>query len=556
MRRIVSVWLPLWPIERLARHEPDALPDGAPLALVENGQHGLRITAINATAAHMGVRTGIALADARAACPMLLSRPAEPARDRAALLKLARWSGRYGPSCNRDGDDGLWIDVTGVAHLFGGEAALLHDLQSRLAAFGVTAHAAIAGTLGAAHALARYGNRLNQRMAGRAHIAPHGGERTALASLPVEALRLDRDTVLLLKRLGLKRTGQLYDLPRPALERRFSSEASSKSKARDAAHLAGAVLVRLDQALGERQEPHAPLREAPQLSRRRTWSEPLISSESLENEIAALAGELARTLEERGLGCRRLRLTLYRADGSVAEASAGLSRASRDPAHMMRLLGEKLGSIDAGFGIDIAALDALTIEPLGTRQTTLRQQQERGSGPEIAALVDRLANRLGSARITCLAPGESHIPERTEQRVAMHSGRPATGAPRTHEEKRVPGGARPPFLLSPPEPIVVMAEVPEGPPRHFTWRRIRHRIAKAQGPERIAPEWWHTLSTAPPPQKAEAGGSNPEAHRDRPRDYYAVEDEAGARFWLFREGLYQSVAEEGAPRWFLHGLFG
>lgn len=240
MRRIVSVWLPLWPIERLARARSTAVPDEAPLALVQSGSHGIRITAVNACAAKEGVRIGQALADARASLPSLLSRPAEPERDRAVLEQLARWCGRYGANRNVDGEDGLWIDVTGVAHLFGGEERLVADLIARLSRFGVTVRVGLADTLGAAHALARF--------APSPALAPAGTSEARLAALPVEALRLAPETVLLLRRLGLKRIGQLFLLPRAALERRFRS-----------AQTADAVLRRLDEALGVRSEPLAPL---------------------------------------------------------------------------------------------------------------------------------------------------------------------------------------------------------------------------------------------------------------------------------------------------------
>lgn len=556
MRRIASVWLPMWPIERMRRHTPSAVPDDAPLALVESGARGIRITAVNVTAARHGVAVGSALADARAALPGLLSRLAEPEQDRAALLRLARWCGRYGPACNTDGDDGLWIDVTGVAHLFGGEETLLGDLVRRMARFRLTARVGLAGTLGTAHALARYGS---PRRAQAPHaIAPPGAERDALAALPVEALRLDGETALLLKRLGLRRIGQLYALPRATLERRFSSEASSRSKANAGARLAAAVLVRLDQALGTREEPRAALRDPPALSRRCSWSEPLISSEALENETAALASGLCSLLEEAGLAATRIRLTLYRADGTIAEIGAGLSRPSRDPVHMMRLLAEKLASVDAGFGIDVAALDALSVEPLDAGQARLGHDRSQSSEAGIAALVDRLANRLGSGCVTSLAPVESHIPERAERRMAAGGAsssrvRSKGGGEGQKQAHAQPALLRPPFLLAEPEPITVMAEVPEGPPRRFTWRRMLHRIVKAEGPERIAPEWWRALEGVGT-RRADGERQKPSSQM-RPRDYYAIEDESGARFWVFREGLYQSAAEDGPPRWFLHGIF-
>jgi protein ImuB len=514
MRRVVSVWLPAWPIERLARVTPAAVPDDKPLALVETGSHGIRITAVNARAAVEGARVGQALADARAALPALLSRPAEPRRDRAALLRLARWCGRYGPNRNIDGADGLWIDVTGVAHLYGGEAELLQDLCARLSGFGLAVRAGLADTLGAAHALARF--------ARSPAIAPPGETPALLAPLPVAALRLAPATEKLLRRLGLKGIGQLYALPRAALNRRFRS-----------AQAAEAVLTRLDQALGVRSEPVRPLAEPPALFVQRPFADPLIASAGLEAETARLCDELCAVLDARGLGARQVSLSLYRADGTVAEVQAGMSFACRAPDHLLGLLSEKLAEIDAGFGVDALALAAVQVERRVAEQAGLTGRLDAARDP--ARLVDRLTNRLGADRVVRAEPRASHIPERTQACV------PALGEKNRARQPAVwPAGGlpRPAFLLARPEPIAVIAEIPEGPPARFTWRRVERRVKRAQGPQRIAPEWWGEIGT----QK-----------KSRTRDYYRLEDEEGAGYWVFRAGLYG--AEEGAPAWFLHGLY-
>lgn len=497
---------------------------------------------------------GLSLADARAAVPNLVSYPAEAERDTQALERLALWLGRYGPSRNVEGCDGVWIDTIGVAHLFGGEAALLEDLVGRLAGFGIMACAGLADTPGAAYALARFAP--SRR---RTTIAPAGEEQTAaaLAGLPVAALRLSSETVVLLKRLGLARIGQLAELPRTSLERRFSSEASTRSRAGQAKikALADAVLVRLDQALGRQSEPRATLGEPPMLSERRSWGEPLISSDVLVSEISALAEDLSRALKAAGLGARRIALHLYRADGTIAHAQAGLARASAESAHFMHLLGHKLAAIDAGFGIDVAVLDAVLAEPLDGEQATLGRA---GAVPEqaITALVDRLANRLGAKNVFRLAPRASHVPERAAMRTAPF-------APVIIDPATMPGsapGERPFLLLSPPEPITVMAEVPDGPPMRFTWRRVAYAVAKAAGPERIAPEWWrhlvHPNAKASAPADDGLGGDfvDPDT-REKTRDYYVAETSDGARFWMYREGFYGAIDAGGAPRWFLHGLF-
>jgi protein ImuB len=567
MGRIVSVWLPLLPIERLKRQRrtygrtPDTsgpdqcIPKHRPFALVATEERGLKLTAINALSATNGLHPGMGLADARAICPLLLTLPADLEKDAGSLRALARWSSRYSPALNTDGEDGLWLDVTGVPHLFGGEAEFLADIERRLQSLGFSARLALAPTLGGAHALARFEHASQI-------IVPEGKIRSALAALPVEALRLEPDTVSLLKRLGLKRIGQLYDLPRASLERRFHSK--------DAA---AAVLDRLDQALGTREEPRAPLFPAPCYEAALPFSEPLITHEGVAAALDQLARELCRRLSRGRMGARRTRLVLDRADGSFAAIEAGLSAPSREPLHLLRLLEDKIGTLDLGFGVDLMRLTALVAEPLPLAQTSFAETRER-TAPE--PLIDRLANRLGASAVRRLYSLASHLPERAQQVKGALTGAPSW----TETEPTKP--PRPALLFARPEPLHVLAEIPEGPPARFTWRLVTRRVVKAEGPERIAPEWWRKLlsrsgaaNTLPPldgeggeakgrsgwgetesrsPPPAAFGGTLPTRGRDaRPRDYYRIEDEDGHRYWVFREGLYQ---EGELPSWYLHGVFG
>jgi protein ImuB len=564
MPRIVSIWLPHWPIERLRRHNPDAVAPDQPIALVESNAQGLVITAVNGRAASQGVRIGATLADARAALPTLASRPAEPDRDQRALLKLARWVGRFGPSRNRDGSDGLWVDVTGVAHLFGGEDKLLADLVQRLQRFGVTARAGLADTYGAAHAMARFGVHDGNGDRNWAAIPP-GEDRARLAHCPVDALRLAPATILLLRRLGLKRIGQLYDVPRVSLERRFATAYAAKKGLRSGssradAGLASAVLTRLDQALGLALEPLRPLSTPPVLEQRQTWSEPLMSADVLDNEMMRLAEALCTTLRAQGLGARHVGLALYRTDGSVVGVEARFSSASADAVHVMGLLREKLGGIDCGFGVDVAAIEALTAERLDATQVSLDRGGADQAARATATLIDRLTGRLGPCSVYRLDAQASHNPERANIRVAaqatMRVAVKANTRVATQIEtssatpERDPPRQRPALLITPPEPITIMAEVPEGIPRQFVWRRVHHRIVKGEGPERLEPEWWRWLATPGAPAHA----------ANRARDYYRLEDNAGAMFWVFREGLYETFVDAApspsAPRWFMHGLMG
>ena len=324
MSRMVSIYLPHLPLERLKR-AGKALTDDRPFALVGSEERGLLLTAVNGASAAQGLIPGMGLADARAICPHLLTAPAEARKDADALLDLASWASlRYSPTLNVDGDDGLWLDVTGVAHLFGGEAELLADLEGRLARAGLTARLALAETLGGAHALARFART-------SPIVVPHGKITPALAGLPVEALRLEPEIAHLLRRLGLKRIGQLYTLPRASLERRFHAK-----------DVAEAVLLRLDQALGEREEKRAPLRPAADFTVRLPFPEPLITHEGVLAGLDYLAEELCALLARKGRGARRLALWLCRSDGSSAVVEAGLSAPSRERRHLLNLFKDKI----------------------------------------------------------------------------------------------------------------------------------------------------------------------------------------------------------------------
>ncbi len=555
MSRVVSVWLPAWPIERLRRKTTQAIP--GPLVLVQSGVHGLTISAADGAALALGIRVGTSLADARAVHGHLVVRPAEPGRDAAALRRLARWFGRYGPARNADGADGAWIDVTGVPHLFGGEEGLAADLIGRLAAASVTAQVGIADTLGAAHALARFAASAPAPSA----IAVPGAAKAAIASLPVAALRLDPDLVRLLNRLGLRHVDTLFGLSRSALERRFRMSGPSRAGAVKAD--AFSALMRLDQALGTIREPLRPFFAQPDVSARLAFEDPLLTSEGLTTVVRELCTRVSQQLEALKLGARRFQLRLYRVDSSVAEIGVGTSAPSHNAHHVFHLIQEKLGTIDAGFGIDVVELGARNLNPLAAEQMALTPA-DRQARTNPALLIDRLLNRLGPDRLYGLSPHESHIPERGSVRTRplshtsrgpskSHAPTASTGGPSWSGVSTLPAqtSSRPPLLLSPPEAIEVIAEVPEGAPHRLLWRRVLRRIVRAEGPERIAGEWWRLL----PP--GEAGGIG---HRPATRDYYRLEDATGAGFWVFREGLWDSDEREeellhSAPRWFMHGVF-
>ncbi|MBU2533655.1 MAG: DNA polymerase Y family protein, partial [Alphaproteobacteria bacterium] len=402
MKRFASIWLPAFAIDRMRRQQPGLVPQDKPAVLVESGPRGIVVTAVNGPAARGSIQPGQMLADVRAVLPGLLTHLAQPGRDRRALHQLALWLGRYGPSRNTEGNDGLWVETTGAAHLFGGEEALARDCIERLRRVGLQASVAIADTRSAAFALARYGLSGKQFV-----IAPKGDTRAALADLPVEGLQLTGDLVILLRRLGLKRIGQLYGLPRAALARRFreaaprggSNRRHSRGLMRQSRHAgwAEALVMRLDQALGELGEPARGMIEPPVHRFHRAYAEPLISHEGILAALDELAKRLCAALMERDEGARMLRFTICRADGSAADVLVRTIRPASEPQHVAELFRMRMERMDAGFGIDAIVLEALKTQRLEHEQESLAGARGAGGGPgdrrDPGELVDRLVNR-------------------------------------------------------------------------------------------------------------------------------------------------------------------
>lgn len=475
-----------------------------PLALVRKDGNRRVVHAADSAALELGVFVGMPASQAQALVPGLRVEEADPAADAAGLRRLAAWCLRFTPLTALCAPDGVWLDITGCAHLFGGEDALLQMVLDRLTESGVTARVAVADTPGCAHALARHGLDV-------ACVVPPGAQAAALTSLPVRALRLEPDVVAGLQLLGFATVGQLAATPRGPLARRFGGEA----------------LRRLDQALGrvaEVLEPVAP----PDLVRvRQGFPEPISTPEDLRRVTELLAGQLADKLRQRDLGACRLDLVFGRMDGVRQAVRVGLAAPSRDAAHMARLLGERLESVDPGFGVENVALAASLTGRLGARQAL--SDLTVPAETDLAALIDTLLNRLGPGGLFRVAPVESDLPERAVRRVGP-AARPEGGWP-----AHLP---RPPRLFSPPRPVQAMALLPDHPPAQFTWRDRRHVVRRADGPERVYGEWWL---------------SDEECFAVR--DYFQVEDEAGQRFWLFREGDGERP-ETGGMGWFLHGVFG
>lgn len=511
-QRIVSLWLRRLSTDRIARQRS---PDPRPLVVAGKRGNAEAVVALDAVAERRGLRLPIALAQARAMHPDLNVVPEDAAADAQLLAAMADWCVRYTPLAALDAPDGLLLDIAGCAHLFGGEAALLEDLQRRMSGFGFAVRAGIADTIGAAWAVARFSD---------ATSVACGDERAALAPLPLQALRIADETAAALRRVGFRRVGDIMDVPRAPLAARFG----------------GDLLRRLDRALGKEREPLTPrLPVAPYVAEQ-PFAEPITREEDVLAVTERLAGRLAALLERRGEGLRRVELMLFRTDGQVFRLQAGTSRPLRSVREVRALFVERLAALsdplDPGFGFDLARLNVIAAEPSPPQQGTLGEAVDDG---DVDRLVDRLSARLGARRVSRLVAQDSHIPEIAAAAVPAQAQRAETdggwAAFRCFRDG-VGLNPRPLRLLTTPEPIEALASVPDGPPIRFRWRRALHEVTAAEGPERIEGAWWGAQETA----------------GNLARDYFRVEDKAGRRFWIFRAGLYRDTA---APAWFLHGMF-
>lgn len=481
-------------------------PADQPLVLI--GREGRRrvVTAIDINAQRLGLRLGMPVAKAQAIAPGLIVLDADRQADADGLIKLALWAlQRVSPMVMADPPDGLVIDTTGADHLHGGEGAMLQAIVQRFSSSGIETRAAVADTWGAAHAAARFLGRATT-------IIPEGAAEPLLRALPISALRLDPEIVAGLRKLGFEQIGELLDQPRAPLALRFGPE----------------IGRRLDQALGRATEPVDPTREPEIVEVRRVFGEPIGAAETISRYIGKLVVALCQELEARGLGARRLDLLVHRVDGIRQAVRVGTAQPVRDVKRLTRLLTEKIDTIDPGFGIEVMELAAILAEPFQERQIISSLVEEPEA--DVSDLIDILANRVGQNRICRFSPVQSDVPERSVTRVAPLA--PETGA--TWEGD----WARPPRLLSRPEPVETMALLPDHPPVWFTWRGVRRRVRRADGPERIRNEWWRR-----------------DAEMTTVRDYFRVEDETGERYWLFRSGDGEH-SDSGSQRWFLHGIFG
>ena len=503
-RRYLALFFPFLPAERWLRAAPR--PPDTPLVFAEKARGAMRLASVDAAALAVGLRPGMPLADARAQVGELTVVPHDPVRDAEWLDRLAQGCARYTPLVALDAHDGLILDIAGAAHLFGGETGLIADIEMRFARLGMTLRPALGPTADAARALARY----------QARPAPD--EAGAIRRLPVAALELEAEATTALMRAGLKTIGDLASRPMANLAARFG---------------AGAAMA-LRRILGDAPSPLDPRVTPPQVAAERRFAEPLGSTAHATKVLTELAAEAIEELGERGKGGRHFRATFFRSDGLARTIAVETGHPTRDAGLVMRLFAERMDGLadplDPGFGFDMIRLAVPRLEALGASQLGL----EGGAVKEAAIdeLADRLATRLGRGRVRRLRPADTHIPEQAQLEL------PAIDAPAPLPWQAPEPGeppTRPFHLFDPPQPIEVIAEVPDGPPQRFRWRRAFHAIRRYEGPERIAAEWW---------RRRDNGGLT--------RDYYRVEDAQGRRFWLFRHGLYD---EKPDPRWYIHGVF-
>jgi protein ImuB len=490
-----------------------------PSVVVAKQHNALQIFAFDDAAARLGLEVGLPLANARAICPQLRVYDADEAADAQALNAIAEWCDRFTPLVALDSPHGLFLDITGCVHLFGGEAAMMRLMCDVLTAQGFAVSAAIAGTSICARTMTRH-------VHGR--IVRDGEEADAVKPLPVSALGAGAAIVTGLRRAGLKTIGDVACRARHEITARFGADFTTL----------------LEQALGQSDAPISPRKPLPDYIVEKRFAEPVATEAVISATLSGLAGMLVAAMAQQGKGARRLEARFFRTDGAVRTIIVDTGQPVTRAEVIDRLFRERLSALsdplDPGFGFDLIRLSSSRTELVVQQQRDLDANVH--DNDELTALIDRIAARIGGRRVVVHLPQDTHIPERAVLAApAQHHLAAATCAVWPARAGGEPP-LRPLRLFERPEQIKVIAQVPDGPPARFVWRRATHAVVRAEGPERVAMEWW----------RAEG--------ETLTRDYFRVEDETGLRFWLYRDGLYdrEIVQEEGKavhPTWFMHGLF-
>lgn len=497
-RRYLSIWFPHLMTDWFTLREP-ALKS-SPFVLRSPSHGRMIITAASGIAETRGIYPGMVLADARAIFPELQVRDDQPGLSEKLLLKIAEWCIRFTPVAAVDSPDGIMLDISGCSHLWGGDELYLAEIQKRFHERGYKVRLAVADTIGAAWAIARFGQGTN--------VIKSGTHMEALLPLPPAALRLETGTVERLHKLGLRQIGQFITMPRNTLRRRFGTD----------------FIKRLNQALGLEEETLQPVQPVVPYSERLPCLEPIVTATGIKIALQRLLETLCKRLEREQKGLRTAIFKGYRVDGKVEQVEIGTSRASCSVKHLLKLFEDKLSTIEPDLGIELFILEAPKVEDHAPAQEKLWEGSGGLDDLRISELVDRLAGRVGMSAIHRYVPDEHYWPERSFKQATTLTEQPATDWKNDRP--------RPVRLLCNPEPVEVAAPIPDYPPMHFRHKGKLHTIKKADGPERIEQEWW--------------------IQEGEHRDYYVVEDESGARYWLFRLGHYIG---DKPHRWYLHGFF-
>ena len=496
-KRFVSIWFRHLTTDWCSGRQP-ALKQ-VPFVLTAPERGRMTITAVNALAQAQGIHTGMVVADARAIIPSLQVLDDKPMLAQRLLKKFAEWCIRFTPVVSADEPDGLLLDATGCAHLWGGENNYLDEIIKRISTLGYDVRAAMADTIGAAWAVARFRTDVA--------IVENGRHTAALLPLPPAALRLPMEILERLQKLGLRQIKNVISIPRPALRRRFGQM----------------LLQRTDQAFGCEAETIEPVIPIQPYHERLPCLEPIVTATGIEIALKRLLDTLCSRLSSEHKGVRTAVFKGYRVDGKIEQVEIGTNRGSHHAAHLFKLFEIKLPTIEPALGIELFTLEAPKVEDVSPIQEKLWEGSCGLDDNGLAELLDRLTNKIGTNSIHRYLPDEHYWPERSVKQATALNEKPAT-AWRTDKP-------RPVQLLARPEPIQVAAPIPDYPPMLFRYKGKVHNIKKADGPERIEQEWW--------------------LQEGQHRDYYYVEDEDGQRYWLFRLGHYQDKMSQ----WFIHGFF-
>ncbi|MAT33943.1 MAG: nucleotidyltransferase [Ponticaulis sp.] len=494
MRRVLCLWYPNLPLDRLAR-KGDPRFEG-PFAITAEEKNAWRITHANEPAFKNGVASGQSLADARAICPALLTAPADPVREAGLLRSLRRWADQFSPVVALHEPDALLLDIAGGAHLFGGETDMAQTAIQRLVDMGLSARAGLADTRRAALALARFGS---QKIA----IAPSGETQAHIESLPLEALGCDPRALQGMRRAGLKTLGQIFAIKSADLARRYGVDVMQSRAA----------------LLGHHPDPVRLSAPDPVYAARMSLPDPVGHHKDVLEIVERLSARICDRLKDRNKGARQFHLTLRCVDSGDHHLQIGFAKPCCESAHILQQLSFKLDKIKLTYGADWFRLSAGQIEAIHPKQPELSGYSQADDA--LAQIISTIGNRIGFDRVERVLPQASHLPERSFLRVEAAS----TEIIETWPEAAL----NRPLVLFEYAPRLSIS-LAGRPPKEFEYQGRSFHLGTARGPERLSPEWWRTEDP-------------------RTRDYWAVQTLEGPRFWLL------TYPGHAASEWYLAGRF-